>query len=75
MGKILIVFGLLTVLVGLVMQFAPHVTWFGKLPGDIRYEKEILNSFFGNHDDSFERWDQSAFETIWQIIFIQVDFL
>ncbi|MEC8014013.1 MAG: DUF2905 domain-containing protein [Verrucomicrobiota bacterium] len=47
MGKILIVFGLLTVLVGLVMQFAPQAaSWFGKLPGDIRYEKGNFKFFF-----------------------------
>ena len=47
MGKILIVVGLLTVLVGLVMQFAPQATlWLGKLPGDIRYEKGNFKFFF-----------------------------
>ena len=52
MGKILIVVGLLTVLVGLVMQFAPQATlWLGKLPGISDMKKEILNSFSVNHDD------------------------
>tara|TARA_B100000497_G_scaffold112088_1_gene132706 strand:+ start:171 stop:377 length:207 start_codon:yes stop_codon:yes gene_type:complete len=47
MGKILIVVGLVDVLVGLVMQFAPQaLSWFGKLPGDIRYEKGNMKFFF-----------------------------
>jgi len=47
MGKVLIVAGLVAVLVGLVMQFAPQAfSWFGKLPGDIRYEKGNMKFFF-----------------------------
>ena len=47
MGKILIVFGLLAVVAGLIIQFAPQAfSWFGKLPGDIRYEKGNLKFFF-----------------------------
>ena len=47
MGKILIVFGLLAVVAGLIIQFAPQAfSWFGKLPGDIRYEKGNFKFFF-----------------------------
>ena len=47
MGKILIVAGLVAVFAGLVMQFAPQAfSWFGKLPGDIRYEKGNMKFFF-----------------------------
>jgi hypothetical protein len=47
MGKILIVVGLVAVLVGLLVQFAPQTfSWFGKLPGDIRYEKGNMKFFF-----------------------------
>ena len=47
MGKILIVVGLLTVVAGLIIQFAPQAfSWFGKLPGDIRYEKGNFKFFF-----------------------------
>jgi hypothetical protein len=47
MGKVLIVAGLVAVLVGLVMQFAPQAfSWLGKLPGDIRYEKGNMKFFF-----------------------------
>jgi hypothetical protein len=47
MGKILIVVGLVAVVAGLVLQFAPQAfSWFGKLPGDIRYEKGNFKFFF-----------------------------
>jgi hypothetical protein len=47
MGKILIVVGLVAVLVGLLIQFAPQaLSWFGKLPRDIRYEKGNMKFFF-----------------------------
>lgn len=39
MGRWLIIAGLIIVLVGAVLQFAPWLlNWFGKLPGDIRIE-------------------------------------
>ena len=47
MGKILIVVGLLALVAGLIIQFAPQAfSWFGKLPGDIRYEKGNFKFFF-----------------------------
>jgi len=47
MWKILIVVGIISVIAGLVLQFAPQTfSWFGKLPGDIRYEKGNLKFFF-----------------------------
>ena len=47
MGKILIILGLMVVLVGVIIQFAPQAfSWFGKLPGDIRYEKGNTKIFF-----------------------------
>ena len=37
MGKWLMIIGILVVLVGAALQFAPWlVSWFGKLPGDLR---------------------------------------
>ncbi len=42
--KILMFFGLGLFLLGLVLNISPNLfAWFGKLPGDIRIEKE--NSF------------------------------
>ena len=47
MGKMLIVVGLLALVAGLVIQFAPQLlSWFGKLPGDIKYEKGNTKFFF-----------------------------
>ena len=43
----MIVVGLLAVVAGLIIQFAPQAfSWFGKLPGDIRYEKGNFKFFF-----------------------------
>jgi hypothetical protein len=40
-GKIIIVIGLLLVLAGIVVYFAgDKLNWLGRLPGDIRVEKE-----------------------------------
>ena len=47
MGRILIVVGIISVIAGLILQFAPQTfSWFGKLPGDIRYEKGNFKFFF-----------------------------
>jgi len=38
-GKLILVFGVILVVVGLVLTFAPGLLgWFGHLPGDIRRE-------------------------------------
>ncbi|MCX7092632.1 MAG: DUF2905 domain-containing protein [Methylobacter sp.] len=40
-GKLLAVIGVILMIVGLVINFTPWlVSWFGKLPGDIRIEDE-----------------------------------
>jgi hypothetical protein len=45
-GKLLITIGLILVVFGLVMNYAPWlVNWFGKLPGDIRIEDENKSLF------------------------------
>jgi hypothetical protein len=41
MGKLLIIIGLAVAIVGAVMVLAPGLlNWFGKLPGDIRWQGE-----------------------------------
>lgn len=41
MAKVLMIVGALLLAVGAALQFAPWlVNWFGKLPGDIRYESD-----------------------------------
>lgn len=39
MGKILIILGVVMVVMGLLLQFAGRIPFFGKLPGDIRIER------------------------------------
>ena len=47
MTKLLIVLGILLVLAGLALGYAPWLfSWFGKLPGDIRIERENGVFFF-----------------------------
>ena len=46
-GKALIVLGVALVVIGAVLVYAPGIFgWFGKLPGDIRIEKENSFIFF-----------------------------
>ncbi|MAR93007.1 MAG: DUF2905 domain-containing protein [Pseudomonadota bacterium] len=47
MGKLLIVIGLVVVILGVILTFAPGLLgWFGKLPGDIRVQGEKGGFFF-----------------------------
>jgi hypothetical protein len=47
MAKGLIVLGILLVFAGVVLSYAPWLfSWFGKLPGDIRIERENSVFFF-----------------------------
>jgi len=41
LGKLILLLGVILVLLGLVLSFAPGLLgWFGHLPGDIRIERE-----------------------------------
>jgi hypothetical protein len=47
MPKLLIAAGLALLVIGLVWQFAPGlVSWFGRLPGDIRIERGNTRIYF-----------------------------
>lgn len=47
MGKFLILIGVVIVVIGLVLVYAPGLlNWFGKLPGDIRWQSEKGGVFF-----------------------------
>ncbi len=47
MARWLILAGLVLVVIGLVLHYAPGIfSWFGKLPGDIRVESERGKFFF-----------------------------
>ena len=45
-GWVLLVLGLVIAGVGLVWMLAPSIPWLGRLPGDIRIERENLRSYF-----------------------------
>jgi hypothetical protein len=45
-GKILIVIGLSAILIGLFITFGGKFIPFGRLPGDIRVEKENFSFYF-----------------------------
>lgn len=46
LGKTLIVAGLLLVVVGLFLNFGGKLNFIGKLPGDIRIERDNFSFFF-----------------------------
>jgi hypothetical protein len=45
-GKILLIFGGVIVLLGLLFIFAQHIPFFGKLPGDIYVKKDNFSFYF-----------------------------
>lgn len=46
-GKHIILFGILVILVGLIIHFwGNNLNWVGKLPGDIRIQKENFRFYF-----------------------------
>jgi hypothetical protein len=46
MGKLLIIGGVILVIVGLVIQFSGKIPWLGKLPGDIKIQRENFTFYF-----------------------------
>ncbi|MBN2429476.1 MAG: DUF2905 domain-containing protein [Deltaproteobacteria bacterium] len=45
-GKALIIFGLILILLGLWLTFAGKIPFLGKLPGDIRFQRENFSFYF-----------------------------
>jgi len=45
-GKLLILVGLLLVIAGLFLTFGGKFSWLGRLPGDIRVERENFSFYF-----------------------------
>ncbi|MBL7697929.1 MAG: DUF2905 domain-containing protein [Chitinophagaceae bacterium] len=46
-GKIIIIIGIIVVILGVIIYFFPNkLNWFGRLPGDIRVEKENFKFYF-----------------------------
>lgn len=47
LGKILIIAGIILVVAGIIIYFAgDRLNWIGRLPGDIRIEKENTRIYF-----------------------------
>jgi len=46
LGKMLVIFGVVIVIIGLVLWLAPKVPFLGKLPGDITIKKDNLTIYF-----------------------------
>lgn len=46
LGKILAIFGVVLVVVGLLLWFGPKIPWLGRLPGDIAIERENFRFYF-----------------------------
>ena len=47
LGKLLLISGLVLALIGAVLTWAPSLlSWFGRLPGDIRIERENAGFYF-----------------------------
>ena len=47
MSRWLIIIGIILITLGIVLKYAPWlVNWFGKLPGDITYDKGNVKVYF-----------------------------
>jgi hypothetical protein len=46
MGKLLIIVGIVCIVAGLLIVYLPKTPFLGKLPGDIRIEKENFKFYF-----------------------------
>ena len=47
MAKFLILIGIILIIIGGIMYFAPNIfSWFGKMPGDIRIKTAKTQIFF-----------------------------
>lgn len=46
MGKILIATGVLLIFIGLLFSFESKFPWLGRLPGDIRIERDNFSFYF-----------------------------
>jgi hypothetical protein len=46
LGKIIIIFGLILVIIGAFVMFAPKIPFLGKLPGDILIKRDGFTFYF-----------------------------
>ena len=45
-GKLLIVLGCILIVIGLGLHFGIRLNWIGRLPGDVRIERENFSAYF-----------------------------
>ena len=45
-GRLIILFGIILVIVGLFLTYGPKIPYLGKLPGDIHIKKENFRFYF-----------------------------
>lgn len=45
-SNVIIIIGVVIILIGLLIRFTPILNYFGKLPGDIRIEKQNFKFYF-----------------------------
>ena len=45
-GRLLIIFGIVLVVVGLLLNLGGKIPWLGKLPGDIYYKSDHVTFYF-----------------------------
>lgn len=45
-GKLLVILGIVLIIAGLLLTFAGKLPFLGKLPGDIRIERETFSFYF-----------------------------
>ena len=46
LGKLLILFGVLLVVVGILLSFGAKIPWLGQFPGDITIQRERFTFYF-----------------------------
>lgn len=46
LGKLLVLFGILLVVLGVIFSVGPKIPWLGHLPGDIYIERERFTFYF-----------------------------
>lgn len=46
LGKLLIIFGVIVIAVGLFLLISPKISWTGRLPGDILIKKKNFTFYF-----------------------------
>ena len=46
LGKFLVIFGMVVIVIGLLLLAAPKIPWLGRLPGDILIKKKNFTIYF-----------------------------